>query len=168
MYPGDDQMRVCTQQNKRRREDDEEDDPTTARRRGRPSRDSNKKKRLTEAYKLAKEGRGECSRLCGNLQQLKKHIKSTKHSIKHPKICVVCGGPAYSMCTICGVYLHFNPKKGEHAGKMCFHDYHDDLYFGLARCDHKINDNKKNEWSNPSRAKERENEKKITDLTVEE
>jgi hypothetical protein len=67
LYPGDAQMRVCTQQNKRRREDDVEDDPTTARRRGSPSRDSNKKKRLTEAYKLAKEGRGKCSRLCGNL-----------------------------------------------------------------------------------------------------
>ena len=117
---------------------------------------------------MAKRGRGESSRLCGNLQQLKKHIKAAKHSIKHPKVCVICGGSAYSMCTICGVYLHFNPKKGEHAGKMCFHDYHDDSYFGLARCDHKITDNKKSEWSIPSRAKERENEKKMNDISLEE
>ena len=110
-YPGDAQMRVCTQQRRNNRADNVEDGSPTARSRGRPSRDSNKRKKIVEEYKTAKKCRGESSRLCGNLQQLKKHIKTAVHSMKHPKICVVCGGSAYSMCTICGVYLHFTQRK---------------------------------------------------------
>ena len=75
--------------------------------------------------------------------------------MKHPKNFQACGGPSYSMCTICGVYLHYNPTKGLHAGKNCFHDYHDDYFFGLARCDHKFEDKKKSYWASPLRAKER-------------
>ena len=37
------------------------------------------------------------------------------------------------MCQLCGVYLHFNPAKGKHAGKNCFHDYHDTCLFELVQ-----------------------------------
>ena len=49
------------------------------------------------------------------------------------------------------------------------HDYHDDSYFGLARCDHKFTNAKKSEWLSPSRGKERENERMVENLiTVDE
>ena len=155
-YPGDDWMRVCTKQNKaqrvgkkkgRRDEGNDVDDdidvdsniPLSAikKARGRPSAASKQKQKEQQELKRAKHGRGANSRLCGNLSRLDKHIKSVETALKHPKACKVCGGDAYSMCNICGVPLHFIPTKGKHAGKMCFFDYHDDAFFGLAREDSK-------------------------------
>ena len=50
-------------------------------------------------------------------------------SIKHCKSYKVCRGEVYSMCGLCGVYLHCNPARGKYKGKTCFHDYHDDCFF---------------------------------------
>ena len=47
--------------------------------------------------------------------------------------------------------------KGVHKGKQCFHDYHDDGFFGLARCDDKISNVKKSDWHKPTMAKEKYN-----------
>ena len=92
-----------------------------------------------------------------NLSRLDKHIKSVETAIKHPKACKVCGGDAYSVCGVCGVPLHFIPTKGKHAGKMCFFDYHDDAFFGLARDDSKMNNAKKSKWAYPTVSKKKEN-----------
>ena len=61
------------------------------------------------------------------------------------------------MCGICGVFLHYSPMKGKYAGKNCFHDYHDDGFFGLARDDDGISNVKKSEWKYPTVAKEKSN-----------
>ena len=162
-YPGDDEMRACTQQSKDARrltfeEEEENEKPSPAtRKRGRPKKADDKQLDREKEFKRAKTGRGENSRLCGDLSRLKKHIKSAKHSIKHPKKCKVCGGDAYSMCGICGVFLHYSPMKGKYAGKNCFHDYHDDGFFGLARDDDGISNVKKSEWKYPTVAKEKSN-----------
>ena len=103
-----------------RQQDEGDTTPERARKRGRPTRDSVKSRTLQTEFNRSESGREENSRLCGDLKRLKKHIKSFKHSLKHPKVCKVCGGDAYSMCQLCGVYFHFNPAKGKHAGKNVF------------------------------------------------
>ena len=67
----------------------------------------------------------------------------------------MCGGPTYSKCTVCKLYLHFNPTKVAHAGKkimiimiITILDLHV-VIIGLAT-------HTKSEWRSPSRVKERE------------
>ena len=88
-----------------------------------------------------------------------KHITSVETALKHLNACKVCGGEAYSISGICGVHLHFIATKGKHAGKICFFDYHDDTFFGLARDDSKMNNTKKSEWAYPAVSKKKENRK---------
>ena len=40
---------------------------------------------------------------------------------------------------------------------MCFFDYHDDCFFGLARADTKVSNIKKSDWVYPTVAKKRQN-----------
>ena len=124
-------------------QDEEDNSPERARKRGRPTRESVKARILQKEFNRAESGRGDNSRFCGDLTRLKKHIKLAKHSLKHPKVCKVCGGDAYSMYQLCNVYLHFNPAKGKHAGKNCFHDYYDTCLFELVQSDNHIGDFKK-------------------------
>ena len=176
-YSGDGAMRVCTSQKKRTRslayypEEEEEENlsPVRRRTRGRPSRGSAEKDKLEDQYISAKKGRGENSRLCGDLTRLKKHLNSVTTSIKHQKACKVCGGDAYSMCGICGVYLHCNPSRGKYKGKNCFNDYHDDCFFGLCRDDNHVGKKfKKKEWSYPSSHKTKANLNKLSEYEVED
>jgi hypothetical protein len=44
---------------------------------------------------------GPKARLCGDLTLLKKCIECVATGFKHPKICVICGKQAYSVCTLC-------------------------------------------------------------------
>ena len=71
------------------------------------------------------------------------------------------------MCQLCGVYLHFNPAKGKHAGKTCFRDYHDTCLFGLVQSDNHIGKSQKKEWAFPSASKARENMKKLSSLSAD-
>ena len=168
-YLGDESMRVCTKQKRKDRGKFYESSSATSskRTRGRPSEQS--KQAIAEAaeFKRAKQGRGENSRLCGNLSRLDRHIKSVETALKHPKACRVCGGDAYSICGVCGVPLHFIPTKGKHIGKMCFFDYHDDAFFGLAREDTKLTNARKSDWTYPSIAKKKGNAKKWSNLENE-
>ena len=155
-YPGDETMRVCTKQSKRSRDKNNTSRQQNKKSRGRPSA-SSKQQIFEEAeFKKAKCGRGENSRLCGNLSRLDRHIKSIETGLKHPKACRVCGDDCYSICAVCGVPLHFIPSKGKNIGKMCFFYYHDDCFFGLAREDSKISNVKKSDWAYPSLSKKRE------------
>ena len=165
-YRGDDSMRVCTKQKKMSRKEaaDSEGSSGSKRSRGRPSAVSKQLAFETSEFKKAKFGRGENSRLCGNLFRLEKHIKSVETALKHPKSCKVCGGDAYSICGVCNVPLHFIPTKGKHTGKICFFDYHDDSFFGLARDDSKLSNAKKSDWAYPTVSKKKENLKKWNDI----
>ena len=126
-----------------------------------------KSRTLQTEFNRAESGRGENSRICGDLTRLKKHIKLCKHSVKYPKVCKVYGGDAYSMCQLCGVYLHFNPAKGKHAGGKKFHDYHDTCLFGLVQSDNHIGQFKKKEWAFTSASKAKENMKKLSSLSAD-
>ena len=165
-YLGDNSMRVCTKQKKKNRSEgtDPEESSGSKRSRSRPSAVSKRLALQTSESKKAKFGRGENIRLCGNLCRLDKHIKSAETALKHHKACKVCGGDAYSVCEVCGVPLHFIPTKGKHVGKMCFFDYHDDSFFGLARKDSKLSNTKKSDWTYPSVSKKKENLKKWNDI----
>ena len=164
-YICDDAMRACTKQKRKDRMSN--DDDTTkggSKRRGRPTAAALWEAQVIHEFNKAKKGRGENSRLCGDLSRLDKHLRSVKTSLKHPKACKVCGGDAYSTCGVCGVPLHYMPAKGKHAGMTCFFDYHSDTFFGLARDDTKVNKTKKSEWVYPTVAKKKENAKKIYKL----
>ena len=86
-YYGDDAMRVCIKQNKKSRSDNNESSLQCARKRirGTPTAQQMKETKINNEFNKAKSGRGENSRLCGNLTRLNKHIKSIQTSLKHPK-----------------------------------------------------------------------------------
>ena len=111
-YHGDDAMRVCTKQNKKSRSQDDESSSLHSgrkRMRGRPTTQQMKETKINNEFNKAKSGRGENSRLCGDLTRLNKHIKSIQTSLKHPKQCKVCGQDAYSICGLCKAPLHYLP-----------------------------------------------------------
>jgi hypothetical protein len=81
--------------------------------------------------------------LCGNLEAFTKHFHSMVTGMKHATACAVCGIPASAQCGICKVALHppasnratkNNPPKNSN----CFVDYHNTMFFGLAKCDCKL------------------------------
>ena len=107
IYPGDYSMHVCTKQNKSQRdgkkksrqdleynETDDTSETASKKGRGRPSVSSKQKQKEAQEFNRARYGRGDNSRLCGDLSRLDKHIKSVETSLKHPKACKVCGGDA--------------------------------------------------------------------------
>ena len=47
---------------------------------------------------------------------------------------------------------------------MCFFDYHNDAFFGMARDDSAISGTKKSDWCYPTSAKKKENAKSIAKL----
>jgi len=85
-YLGDDSMLACTKQNKnKRRYDDADKSSSSKRSRCSPSAVAKKQAMEASEFKKAKFGRGENSRLCGNLSRLDKHIKSVETALKHPR-----------------------------------------------------------------------------------
>ena len=82
--------------------------------------------------------KGQKCRLVGDLITFQKHFDSIETGRKHPKICVVCGNNAYSLCQLCGKAMYFLPTKGGCAGRNCFVDYHDEMFYGLAYEDRKV------------------------------
>ena len=81
-YSGDGAMRVCTSQRKRNRssandqeEEEENISPGRRRTRGRPSRGSAEKDKVEDQYISAKKGKGENSRLCGDLTRMEKALQ---------------------------------------------------------------------------------------------
>jgi hypothetical protein len=157
-------MRASTQQSSRQQE------VTTKRGPGRPRRGEEQQPTTTENDQVTKKdlqvaSRGPKARLCGDLSLLKKHIEAVATGRKHPKICVVCGEQAYSVCTLCNnKAMHYFPQKGVNAGTSCFIDYHNDSFFGLAYDDIKLVNKRKSEWTPPNLTKQRNNKKYINDL----
>ena len=87
-YLGDDAMRVCTKQTKKSRTHEDESSSLRSgkkRTRGRPSAADLQEAKIGREFVRAKSGRGENSRLCGDLSRLDKHLKSVETSLKHPK-----------------------------------------------------------------------------------
>ena len=73
------------------------------------------------------------SRLCGGLNMLDHHLKSSETENKHGNSCKSYGAIAYSKCRICGVNLHRVANRGHSAGLTFF--YNNYPFFRLARYD---------------------------------
>ena len=85
-YIGDDVMCACTKQKWKDRVTN--DDDTTkggSKWRGRPTAAALWEAKVIQRFNKSKKGRGETSRLCGDLSRLDKHIRSVKTSLKIPK-----------------------------------------------------------------------------------
>ena len=77
--------------------------------------------------------------------------------------CAVCHTKTYTSCGICRTkasandghpQLCFYPSKGPGAGNSCFLDYHNDVFFGLAKKDcNSVVRKDPTEWVVPNRAK---------------
>ena len=100
--------------------------------------------------------RGKKTRLCGDLSKFLYHVHSYVPCNK--RICAYCGEDGASIrCTICNdVPLHH--KTGRANDGDCDIRYHNDVMFGLAKCDRLplLNKNK-NEWTKPTKQDEKEN-----------
>jgi hypothetical protein len=143
VYPGDQNMRVSTQQNSKDHVGSQHSGQSTKHRRparcvpipevvapvGRVTKD----KFVLESRRCASIGKPPHSRLCGDLTHLQNHINTAVTAIKRPKVCHICGEPAYSMCGLCEVMLHYFSKRGTNAGAECYLLYHSDAFFGLAK-----------------------------------
>jgi hypothetical protein len=164
LYPGDQNMWVSTQQSSR--QCGTTPSPST-RGRGRPARSQEsppppigrvtKEQLALQSRRRATTGHPPHSRLCGDLTHLQEHINSAVTALKRPKVCHVCGEPAYSKCGLCNVTLHYFSKRGANAGAECYLLYHSNAFFGLAKQDATLVNKRKQDWVFPTNAAKRGN-----------
>ena len=124
-YPGDEKLREATVYPKKRR------GPMRA-----PQDVVDGTLRVNwDQYLAAKKPPRGPSRLCdGNLELMKKHLRSFKRG--NGAICNVCGGKTFMKCTLCGVQCCLkNELKA--SSVSCSIDLHSAKFFGLLRCDRK-------------------------------
>jgi hypothetical protein len=182
MYPGDQNMRVSTQQPARIRtgsRTSSQNSTRPPRARGRPAAGIpipdgvapvgrvTKAQFVHESRRHASAGQPPHSRLCGDLTHLQDHINAAVTAMKRPKVCHVCGEPAYSKCGLCDVTLHYFSKRGAHAGAECYLLYHSDAFFGLAKQDAIMVHKRKQDWIFPTNAAKRGNAAYIRRLVKE-
>ena len=89
-------------------------------------------------------------RLLRDLTVFQEHWDAFYKCRKHPNKCYVCGKYSYHKCQVCGVLLHMTPLKT--TKRSCFIDYHNDVFFGLARGDFKFVGALKAYWQLPTAA----------------
>ena len=77
------------------------------------------------------------------------NIKSEETVNKHDNARKVYGKMAYSICFICGFYLHLMAKICQEVGRNCFFNYHNDDCFGLAHTYAGLSKTKSNDWNYP-------------------
>ena len=125
-YPGDEYLRGTTKRSKARR----------GRKRKAPSQEARVKGRVT--YEQYAEERRNYSRFCNeDLEHLKSHLHCMVRKSYHGN-CEVCGkGGAYWLCTLCDKLMHLKSSgRNGHIGELsCAVDYHNESFFGLAKCD---------------------------------
>ncbi len=126
-----------------------------------------KKQFVRESRRRASAGQPPHLRLCGDLTHLQDHINAAVTAMKRPKVCHVCGKPAYSKCGLCDVNLHYFSKRGANAGAECFLLYHSDAFFGLAKQDAIMVHKRKQDWVFPTNAAKRGNAAYIRRLVKE-
>ena len=142
LYPGDERMRVATQQHVERRTDSGK---KRAKRNNSAREGSDRLPTIDCILKLRK------SRLCNqNYDQLKKHFKSVKRKATNSSKCVVCGKLSWHECGKCGQTVHvMDPNGAKQFGPgncRCFLLLHDETFCGLARCD----SDRPNTWEAPT------------------
>ena len=102
-------------------------------------------------------------RLCGNdLSLLKEHLLSYEKT--SGRLCEICGNICYWRCGICNKCTCFKQDNAV-TTILCCLDFHDDHYFGLARCDRQtIFGETTKKFKKPSATKIRKNKSHIEDL----
>jgi hypothetical protein len=178
LYPGDQNMRVSTQQSTKFRAGGSHQ-TIPKRGRGRPARPAppdltvtpvgrvSKKQFELQSRRRASTGNPPHARLCGDLTHIQTHVNSAQTAMKRPKVCHVCGEPAYSKCGLCDVALHYFPRTGANTGAECFLQYHNTSFFGLGYQDASIVNKRKQDWEKPTKAATRGNATYIRGLAKE-
>ena len=143
MYKGDDKKRVNTQLPKKQRK-----------------RKRDYKNSVTqEQYDHAKDVE---KRLCGDLTEYERHARQYE-TVTHGRVCVVCKEEANNFCKICKKFMHKKSNRGANGHKTCDIKYHNDMFFGLARDDHKeLMCRPVGQWKPPTEADVAENVKLVT------
>ena len=134
-FPGDSKMRVATKQRSGYRSSPTESSSVPSQRVV-EREDNVSYEQLQDALT---DSNGSKARICGDLDLFTKHWNAMDMK-KHGTNCAVCGIPAYSACSICGVTLHHpgsnrSKQNKPPKGANCFLDYHNKTFYGLAKCD---------------------------------
>ena len=111
-------------------------------------------------FKIAKTStRYSPSRLCGPLDDLEKHMQSIARKT-HTGPCAMCGRATAWKCGLCDRFLCLGKVAGG-----CHIALHNDLMFGLARCDFsELHGGKLCNWKAPSEVEKRRNSQWIMKL----
>ena len=127
------------------------------RRRGRPnkhtapvSKDPRITQRTMDSYWKLKDPAHPEQRLLGYLTAFQEHWGAFYKCRKHPNKCYVCGEDSYHKCQVYEVSVHMTPLKT--IKRSCFIDYHNDVFFGLARGDFNFFGALKADWKPPTAA----------------
>ena len=147
LYPGDEKFRSWTKEYKRKRGRDTHvcDDGLTV-----------------SSFKRAKLETRTCTpRLCGDLDALCKHSQSM-YKLTCKGMCQVCGKKTVFKCGICDKRLCLFEKKKWSA--KCFHAYHNDNFFGLAKGDASMHGSTKNYWRVPTGQMINRNGRRIAEI----
>jgi hypothetical protein len=169
-YPGDKNMRRVQQLNKTRRAVKK-----------RQAFELNDYVDTVSVVEFKKQKSGPNPRLCGNLSDFRRHAdnilrQGTGGRGRGGLRCVVCSTKTYTSCGLCVTTakdndghppLCFFPSKGAGIGNACFLDYHNDVFFGLAKKDcNSVVSKHESEWVTPNRAKRDEHALYMSELMV--
>ena len=78
--------------------------------------------------------------------------------------CEVCGEATYWKCVTCNGALCTTDGKQKWNGGNCLLNFHNPLFWGLARCDSHLHSVKEKDWVAPRDSQRKRNEDKITSL----
>jgi hypothetical protein len=150
MYRGDEAFRKVTKLGRRKREDSQKKSYWKGERGG----------VSVENFKIAKTStRYSPSRLCGPLDDLEKHMQSIVRRT-HTGPCAMCGRATAWKCGLCDRFLCLGKAAGG-----CHIALHNDLMFGMARCDFsELHGGTLSNWKAPSEAAKRRNSQWIMKL----
>ena len=130
-YPGDEYFRTAKRRSYIQRQKARIEDRRTQER---PPDDDVQRVTLAQLKEATLGRRLRPSRICLQPRDLKPHIAQT-HRLHNDNRCEVCGVATRYRCTLCDRSLYFFPQRGRQLNKDCFVDFHDESFFGLARCD---------------------------------
>ena len=147
-YPGDEQLRVCTQQHKKRRA---------------PSKSSSADAFVDDGLSVSNVKKARASdRICETLDELNSHLKSSVMTT-NGKLCEVCGKKSLWKCVKCNKYMC--ASAGRNWKECCMVNFHNISFFGLTRSDaadvHKKNTS---DWTAPTESAISRNTRRMRSL----
>lgn len=78
----------------------------------------------------------------------------------------MCGASTYWKCMICNAACCVL-EKYKWNGAVCVRRFHNQDYFGLARCDYKLHGNRQKDWVQPTAPQIKLNKRHIANLLTE-